>query len=267
MSGKLTVIVVLSLALALANADCGKSGRARGDGWRIIHGDMAESDRFPWTVHLRVIGQGGYGTCGGALIAKDTVLTAAHCIPPKQQIKGIIVTAGETRPRDATRKDQYLAVSVRPHKDYFHALTGDDIMILKLDRPVENVTPICLPEENEDISEGTKCYVAGWGTTETGPSSHYLKYVDVLVTGNKSCNRIRGNNILDSQICAGGNAGKNGCKGDSGGPLMCESQRKDGRFVISGIVSYGDSQCGIPGRPSVFTRVASHLDWIKEHSN
>ena len=48
---------------------------------RIINGQNAPQGRYPWFG--RVVGtrasDGALRGCGGALIAKDLVLTAAHC--------------------------------------------------------------------------------------------------------------------------------------------------------------------------------------------
>lgn len=71
--------------------------------------------------------------------------------------------------------------------------------------------------------------------------------------------------IVDSQICAGGEKGKDSCRGDSGGPLM--GNYKDGQgnsyTYLAGLVSYGPSPCGMEGWPGVYTRVSNYVDWIE----
>jgi secreted trypsin-like serine protease len=61
-------------------------------------------------------------------------------------------------------------------------------------------------------------------------------------------------------ICAG-EAGKDSCTGDSGGPLY---KRTPGQPPVQvGIVSFGDS-CGKARVPGVYTPVVAHLAWIEE---
>lgn len=63
------------------------------------------------------------------------------------------------------------------------------------------------------------------------------------------------------QVCAGGTRGHDSCMGDSGGPLMFYN-RKSAAWVVSGIVSLGLEQCGIPGVPGIYTKVENYNDWI-----
>lgn len=48
---------------------------------RIVNGNTARNDQFPW--HVSIIGSFSTGSsllCGGSLISDEWVLTAAHCV-------------------------------------------------------------------------------------------------------------------------------------------------------------------------------------------
>ena len=41
-------------------------------------------------------------------------------------------------------------------------------------------------------------------------------------------------------------------------------RRFDGNFILLGVVSFGDTECGLrDGRPGVYTNVLSHVSWIR----
>ena len=65
-------------------------------------------------------------------------------------------------------------------------------------------------------------------------------------------------------ICAGGEEGRDSCRGDSGGPLI----GRDGvdPYMLVGVVSSGTKYCGI-GAPAVYTRVSNYIEWILENLN
>lgn len=68
--------------------------------------------------------------------------------------------------------------------------------------------------------------------------------------------------ISENQYCAyDPNGKKDSCEGDSGGPLqMIDTNSNVARVV--GVISFGVGACGA-AIPSVYTRVASYLDWIE----
>ena len=77
---------------------------------------------------------------------------------------------------------------------------------------------------------------------------------------------------MDGQFCAGGEIGKDSCRGDSGGGVF---MRKGGQkaqvkgknippWYLVGIVSFGSRDCG-NGSAGIYTRVSEYIDWIKRN--
>ncbi|KAK3591499.1 hypothetical protein CHS0354_031606 [Potamilus streckersoni] len=143
-----------------------------------------------------------------------------------------------------------------------------DLALLRLQRPLMinyNVRPVCLPWDKRHFTNATLCYIAGWGITDmkdyyTTTAPEYLHHARTKIWLETDCRKVYSNKVKDSMFCAGYKAGGiDACKGDSGGPLMC--QIEDNRWVLTGVTSWGE-KCGQPGLPGVYTDVAFYLDWI-----
>ena len=121
--------------------------------------------------------------------------------------------------------------------------------ILKLNQPVDfsgtpHISPACMPDKYTDFT-GQRCWTTGWGKNnwEFGKYQNILKEVDVPIINQQVCERqLRSTRLGGSYklnpgfICAGGEEGKDACKGDGGGPLVCE---RNGVWHVAGIVSWG----------------------------
>ncbi|KAF2360226.1 Serine proteases trypsin domain [Trinorchestia longiramus] len=110
-----------------------------------------------------------------------------------------------------------------------------------------------------------RCVVLGWGQTALfGPGSDVLRHAKVPILSASKCEEVHtALNMTENMLCAGDlDASKDTCKGDSGGPLLCED-RKDGEkvhWVVVGVTSFGVG-CGQLG---VYTNVHRYTDWIKD---
>lgn len=138
---------------------------------------------------------------------------------------------------------------------YNSQTSNNDIVILKLKSALtfnSNVQAACLPEATYN-PVGTKCFVSGWGTQQSGAQTlpTALQWVDVPILTNAKCSQSY-NGITSSMICAGYAAGgKDSCQGDSGGPLVCSN---NGKAVITGVVSFGQG-CAAANFPGKMTKV------------
>ena len=108
-----------------------------------------------------------------------------------------------------------------------------------------NVNTICLPDSiTEDNFSKDDCHTMGWGTiNEDEPISdiqNYMKNVILNRVDNEVCDQtLRARNetadkftLHSSFICAGGRAGQDVCRGDGGGPLVCQQQGDPEKYVV-----------------------------------
>ncbi|XP_055609293.1 CLIP domain-containing serine protease B4-like [Uranotaenia lowii] len=251
-------------------------------GDRIVGGQQTDLDEFPWLALLKYRKPNGVTGfhCGGSLINVRYVLTAAHCVQHgKWDIIGVRLGEYDTSNQgpdcinDACA-DAPLDVGVdkvKVHEGYRTKDNVNDIALVRMDRNIpfgDYIHPICLPLTSTARTrniEGSRLTAAGWGKTEHGTGSRVKLKIDLEVTDQYSCTSVYQQqriSIRDTQICAGGDHGKDTCSGDSGGPLML----RDGyNFFLYGVVSFGPSKCGIAGVPGVYTNVPKYIDWIKKN--
>ncbi|CAM4575466.1 trypsin-3-like isoform X2 [Caretta caretta] len=207
---------------------------------RIIGGYIVAPHSSKYLVSLKR--KTGFHFCGGSLVSRSWVLTAAHC---KTEINQMMIVAGEYSLSTFEGTEQIFRPSrMVVHPDYSSTSKNADIMLIK---------------QGAVVREGRFCQVSGWGYTTPvgGTTSDTLRSLRLPIISSGKCNSTASyaGHITKNMICAGFNTGgKDACQGDSGGPLVCEGR-------VFGIVSWGNS-CARPRYPGVYTAVANFQKWI-----
>ncbi|XP_054725162.1 serine protease 7 [Anastrepha obliqua] len=252
---------------------------------KIYNGKDTPLDQYPWMVLLEYTQKNGKPilNCGGSLINQRYVLTAGHCVVGAIETEvGPLSTIhlGEydiSTEIDCIQEDCNKEVvklgyeQVIPHPQYQPNNNNrhHDIALIRMAEDVtytDFIRPVCLPmaSSRQAINVGELLTVAGWGRTLLARQSNVKQELAVPVVDHDECARkfsSRNVNLITSQLCAGGEFSKDSCDGDSGGPLMRQSDRN--RWYLEGVVSFGN-RCGLEGWPAVYTRVADYVDWIEQ---
>ncbi|KAK7874319.1 hypothetical protein R5R35_007794 [Gryllus longicercus] len=257
------------------------------DTWARV--DDKESDEvsfaeFPWT--LVVIQNADEKWLGGAsLVSPRIALTAAHSVHGDKLTNNRPLNPEELRVRagewNAASTDEPLAHQERQvaqvvvHPRFTRRALLHDAALLVLEVPFDaalHVAPICLPPYGASF-DGRRCIATGWGTDAPGKNGalrQLLRRVELPVVPRDECEeRLRTTrlgvfyHLHDSFMCAGAENGKDTCKGDGGGPLVCQSTDDPRRYEQAGIVSWGIG-CSDPNIPSVYTDVAKMRPWLDE---
>jgi trypsin len=250
-----TISSFFSLTLLLANAGPALAANGGGLNSRIVGGEEAVRGEFPFIVSLQ---SGSSHFCGGSLIKKGWVLTAAHCVAngaPRQVLIGLH-DLNDTRNTESFRAAK---VIVHPKND---DQMNYDFALIQLDHD-SKFAPVAL--NRTEVVGPVNLVTAGWGTTsEGGDLSDRLLKVQVPFVDAAACARAYPGQTSDSMICAGlKEGGKDSCQGDSGGPLLIGTGA--GR-TLAGVVSWGEG-CAEPDKFGVYGKVNAAVDWVEATTN
>jgi secreted trypsin-like serine protease len=258
-------------------------GQASGD-TNIVGGQPLAIADAPWLVALvqhspRSADQAQF--CGGALVATQLVLTAAHCLDVTPNGSGgvtgtppasIDVVIGRTD-LDETGGDRIQVSSYKlPQKWDGNPVHGSDMALLQLSRPTTQTARLLLPAQGDTYGTqgGQTARVQGWGchkskdeaptrqdcrTARQAGEKRVLRVGTVEFKPQTACSAESPAFSVPNDLCG---AGLNGeavdCYGDSGGPLTVPLN--DGTTAAFGIVSYGIGE-NASGEPTCGTNQLS----------
>lgn len=230
---------------------------------KIIGGEEAYLKDFPFIVSV-----GDY--CGGTIISKKWILTAAHCKPFD------FVKAGSDNLKANSMK-RYAIKKAIIHPEMYErsdGVTVNDIALLELRDEIDfNTTKLSSIKIADKSFEqmggqqaGIVATVAGWGLTDPNGNEYQNQLLKVsvpVVTYEKANgkNSYDGAVDMETMLPAGHEeGGKDSCSGDSGGPLVVTSNETSEKTLI-GVVSWGDI-CAAPNFYGIYAKVSNYAEWI-----
>uniref|UniRef100_A0A3Q0R2L5 Ovochymase 1 n=1 Tax=Amphilophus citrinellus TaxID=61819 RepID=A0A3Q0R2L5_AMPCI len=212
---------------------------------------------WPWQVSLQFNGR---HYCSGALIHPHWVITAKHCgVRAKEDVAVLGLHDMKFLPVQTILIDK---VFNPPQKAGFPPKS--DLALLHLSvaaRLGSEVSPVCVPEEDNSLDDTWSCITAGWGATKAkdGVDPDRLHHAGLTLVNESTCRHKWGGFITDTHICSHP-AGSTSCMGDSGAPLFCQ---KHGTYFLFGVVTWGSWHCDSE-KPAIFTSVSDYQSWINK---
>jgi secreted trypsin-like serine protease len=205
---------------------------------------------------VMIVGSRG-NSCTGTLVARDLVLTAAHCVAPGSDYK-LVQFDAQKQPslRDIVRIERHPQFSA---KTFDNHLATADVALIKLAAPVQGVSQATLSGGAFAVAPGDRFTIAGYGLTErgNGKTGGTLRAANLAATGKPGNLQIR----LVDPATNGERAGLGACTGDSGGPVF---QDFGGRFLMVGVISWstGPNNAEGCGGLTGVTPLSLYRGWI-----
>lgn len=264
-----------------------------------LDGTLAKRQAWPWVAFIRF----GQHVCAGALLDEIYLLAAAHCIHRQRTGKALLgMYSYATRHTDPHVIKRTIA-RVTPHQQYDFHTRKNDIVLLKMDAPVnftDHIRPICLPTQRpfkNDISqkrrkndmsqsesdippytikpEDDNCYIAGWSNVE--------HQVDIFTeheprqARNSKLHQLQVW-IMDQHLCYFLQHFDNFSLDDRQLCLdtpwdigTCGGESggplvclREGRYYLMGLLAYYEANCNSRVIPDIVTNILGYLDWIKQ---
>jgi trypsin len=217
---------------------------------RVVGGNkVTKGDEYPYLAFPT-----GSKNCAATLFHDDMLLTAANC---GDAFDGGVFLGGTTI--DGKGSQRLKVVKSIPHPDFNPDTNENDIMILKLTKPVSNVPKVKLNYNDPSSPKvGELLDVLGYGaTSKTQKYSETLQKGRIIVAANDRCQQYRWYNNK-TMVCTWFPAGgRDSCDGDAGGPVLLKNT--DTQIAL---VSYG-LECGNRDFPSVNTRISAYNPFIR----
>jgi hypothetical protein len=212
----------------------------------------------PKFAHAVVMLTDPRGFCSGVAVARDLVLTAAHCAGRDAKLV-LFDAAGKPAIKDIAaiaRHPEFSAGAIARHT------ATADVALLKFAAPLSSA-PVPVGPAGFKVAAGDPFLVVGYGLAAPGDgrTGGTLRSASLIATGQPGSLQIR----LMDPATRNERAGLGACTGDSGAPVFANA---GGALVVIGVVSWStgpNSGQGCGGLTGV-TPLVRYRAWIMQRA-
>ncbi|XP_001651953.2 anionic trypsin-1 [Aedes aegypti] len=253
------LLLVLSVVVAVAFASEDASSRLTG-GTVTVPGQFpaAVSIDSPFNLH-----------CGGTILNRQHVLTAAWCVmhPTSASLINpfwLRVIAGDVNLVSASiRREVRNVTHLFVHPNYNVQTSNNDLAVIRVNTMFPEFHNTIEPAviNTKILAENTQCQYAGWGANTMDVNAvlnpaQQMVVAPILPRGQCNAANVHANRVLSTMFCAGSitAVANTVCQGNIGGALYCNGQ-------LTGVLTFGLT-CGTANNPGVYIDVRQYRAWI-----
>ncbi|KAK9763228.1 hypothetical protein K7432_010292, partial [Basidiobolus ranarum] len=176
---------------------------------------------YPWMamIHTRT-SQTQATFCGGTLLDRETILTAAHCVDMATSPQVVMAQLHRHNRSRSAREENGFVTGIRAihiHPEWDRNKLVNDYAILKLSNPSPYDSQVLL-DDGKASTPGTWVRALGWGRMKEQQPAETLQQANLQIYPSKKCESLLGGFESRVELCAGTDEGdENICLGDSGG--------------------------------------------------
>eukprot|EP00541_Cyclophora_tenuis_P016416 CAMPEP_0116559890 /NCGR_PEP_ID=MMETSP0397-20121206/10664_1 /TAXON_ID=216820 /ORGANISM="Cyclophora tenuis, Strain ECT3854" /LENGTH=578 /DNA_ID=CAMNT_0004085743 /DNA_START=41 /DNA_END=1777 /DNA_ORIENTATION=- len=230
----------------------------------VVGGTNADPTRFPYYAILDVETPAGFFFCGAVLVNDDILLTTAECTTG---FTSIFAAVNFTVEAETPTGFEYFreVTNVFVHPEFNATNNRNDLAVLKLELPVNQVAPISIRAQR--VGNGVEVTAVGFGelAANTNNFPDILQEVEIVTIPTQDCNaRYAGTGVTvlnQRQVCALA-PGRDTCNGDAGGPVVMKGATvADDQLVF--LTSFGIG-CADENRPGIYVRLHHFAQFVDD---
>ncbi|XP_059611208.1 inactive serine protease scarface [Phlebotomus argentipes] len=220
---------------------------------------------FPWQAMV-LLETNRSLLCGGAIIERDVVVTAAHCVSGLPA-RSVMIKAGEWRLGVDEEPKTFQIVRVKAitlHPAYNPTNLNSDVALLHLEEKLRydtHIGPICVDDEYVTSASTTDCVTTGWGkeVLRINIQNALMHSLPVTLLSDGECQAALSGYGFNSQTGVCGRPRADACEVDVGSALACSNGK--GGYVLRGVYST-ETECASSNQVVSFARVDTQ--WLRQ---